>query len=99
MSAPRDGYTAIISPHPSGSWSAFCPAVPGASAQAGSRAGVLEELRAVIAAFLEEGIVPLPETPELIAGEVAELLKGRAEDGLPLRVETTPLAVPTPVAA
>ena len=99
MPAPAEHYTVVLAPHPSGAWAAFCPAVPGAAAQAGSRATVLDELRLVVAALIEEGVVPLPETPELVASEVAQLLKGRAEDGLPLRVETTPIVVPAPVAA
>ena len=96
---PADNYTVIITSHPSGSWVALCPTVPGAAAQADSKEAVLRELAAVMAAFLAEGVEPIVETADLVSNEIAQVLRDRALDGLPLCLETIQMALRAPVAA
>ncbi len=92
MPAMQKGYTVVLSPDPGGLWTALCPAMPGAIAEADSRErslAVMADLMASwLAAAVDDGYGPLPETPEMVAAKVAEVLADRAEEGWDLVVET-----------
>ena len=96
-------YTVILSPDPElGVFTAICPAMPGAITEGDTREAALEAMSGIMEVWIElsaeHGYGPLPETPELIASEVASVLDDRAEEGWDLAVETTTLA-PTVSAA
>ncbi len=87
------GYTVVLSPDPeSGGYSVSCPALPGAVSEGESRAVALANIAEAMAGWIEvaaeHGQSPLPETPELVAEEIALVLGYRAEEGWDLLVET-----------
>ena len=97
-------YTVILSPDPDlGGFTAFCPAMPGAITEGDTREAALEAMSGIMEVWIElaaeNGYGPLPETPELIAGALAETLEDRAEEGWDLTLETTALAPAVSVAA
>jgi len=91
----QKGYTVVLSPDPGGPWTAVCPAMPGAIAEAASRERSLAAMADVMVSWLgvalDDGHGPLPETPEMVAAKVAEILADRAAEGWDLVVETTVL--------
>jgi predicted RNase H-like HicB family nuclease len=102
--AKVDTYTVILSPDPvDGGYVAICPAMPGALTQGDSRAEALSEMSLVMAAWLdlaqEDGYAATPETPQLIAAEVASVLEDRDAEGWDRTIETTMLAPAAAVAA
>ncbi|MCL4241673.1 MAG: type II toxin-antitoxin system HicB family antitoxin [Dehalococcoidia bacterium] len=98
-------FTVVLSPDPeTGGYSVTCPAMPGAVSQGESREETLRNIQEAMELWLEvssdgSAETPLPETPDLIAGEVAWVLGWRAEEGWPLVVETATITLPTAVAA
>lgn len=97
-------FTVVLSPDPErGGYSVSCPAMRGALSQGDSREETLRNIQEAMEGWLEvaaeRGDAPLPETPELIAAEVAFVLGWRAEEGWPLVVETTTVTLPAAVAA
>jgi predicted RNase H-like HicB family nuclease len=102
MSTPRR-LTVILEPEADGGYSVHCPALPGCVSQGDSRqealANILEAITLVLE-VIQDGGAPFPdETPEVIVGEIAEILKTRAEDGLPLTLETAEVQLPEGVLA
>lgn len=98
------GYTAILSRDPdSGDYTAICPAMPGAIAEAPTREAVLAQLALVMRAWLDlaapEGRTPEQEDPRLLAEKVAEVLEDRREEGWDLRIETVTVEPAVRVAA
>ncbi len=96
-------YTVILEPEANGGFSVHCPALPGCVSQGDTReealANILEAILLVREVLLDEHR-PLPqETPEIVSKEVAEILKARSEDGLPLTMETVQVDIPLRVAA
>ena len=97
-------YTVVLSPEPDSEWfTASCPAMPGAASQGEGRAEALKNIAEAMSLWLEvtleEGGEALKETPELIAKEVEFVLGWKAEEGWPLVVETTSVAIASAVAA
>ncbi len=90
-------YTVVLSPNPESDWySVTCPALPGAISQGRGREEALRNIKEAMEGWLlvgaETGVGPLPETPELVAKELAFVLGWRAEEGWPLVVETATVA-------
>ena len=103
MTVMEKGYTVVLSPDPGGPWTAVCPAMPGAIAEADSREQLLAVMADVMVSWLAiasgDGYGALSETPELVAAKVAEVLADRAAEGWDLVVETTLLGPRAAVAA
>lgn len=89
-------YTVILSPE-TGGYSVFCPAMPGAVSQGETRAEALANIAEAMEGWLaverEFGGDALPETPELVAAKIAQVLGWRAEEGWDLTIETVPVLV------
>ena len=88
-----DRYTIVLSEDPElGTWTASCPAMPGAAAEAPSRTAAIECIADVMVGWIEvgsrEGFSPLEETAGLVARAMADVLDDRAAEGWHLRVET-----------
>jgi predicted RNase H-like HicB family nuclease len=95
-------FTVILGPEPDGGYSVFCPAIPGCASQGDSLPEALANIREAIALCLEvrrDQQTPAPaETPEVIAREIEAVLRDRAEEGLPLTIETREIDVEAEVA-
>ena len=92
-SAGMTSYTVVLAPNEGSSyWTITCPAMPGVVSQGIGRKGALRNIVEAMELWLEvaseDGHGPLPETPDLIAAEVAFVLGWKAEEGWPLVVET-----------
>ena len=76
---------------------AECPVVPGCVSQGDSLEDALRNAREAISLCLEvrrqDQLLPVVETPEVVAREVEECLHERAELGLPLTIETREVEV------
>ena len=100
---PAMKFTVILEPEADGGYSVVCPAVPGCVSQGHDLAAALSNIREAILLCLEvcraDGLAPVAETPELIAGEIQECLEDRAAEGLPLTIETRQVDVEVEVAA
>ena len=86
-------FTVVLSPNPNaGGYSVSVPAVPGALSEGDTRtetlANIREALEGVLEVMDEDGQLPLQETPELIAAEIATVLGFCAEEGWDMLVET-----------
>lgn len=95
-------FTVVLSPETDGGYSVVCPAVPGCVSQGDSLEEALSNVREAILLCLEvgkeQGEVAPVETPELVAEEIRACLKDRAEEGLPLTIETRVVEVEAEVA-
>ncbi|MEX0800097.1 MAG: type II toxin-antitoxin system HicB family antitoxin [Dehalococcoidia bacterium] len=89
-------FTVILSPEADGGYSVVCPAVPGCVSQGDSMEEALANIPEAIELCLDvrdEDRQPVPEeTPELVAEEIRACLKDRAEEGMPLTIETRVLS-------
>jgi predicted RNase H-like HicB family nuclease len=98
-------FTVFLSPElETGGYSVTCPAMPGAVSQGEGREKTLRDIQEAMELRLEaspdgNAETPLPETPTLVAGEVAWVLEWRAEEDWPLVVETATITLPAAVAA
>jgi antitoxin HicB len=86
-------YTVILSPDPDvGGYTALCPAMPGAVTEGNTREIALRAMSDVMEVWIElaaeNGHAPLPETPELIAGEIASVIDDRDQSGWDRAIET-----------
>ncbi|MBI4330503.1 MAG: type II toxin-antitoxin system HicB family antitoxin [Chloroflexi bacterium] len=95
-------FTIVLEPEEDGGFSVHCPALPGCSSQGDSLEEAVTNIGEAIACVMEvrrnRGL-PMPrENPEMIAAEIREILAGRAEDGLPLTIETREIEVPDRIA-
>lgn len=83
-------YTVILSPE-EGGYAVFCPALDVAS-QGDNREHALRMIVEAIGLqrewFMASKIDPEPETSELIARKIQQVLDWRAEEGLPPTIET-----------
>ena len=95
-------FTVILEPEEDGGYSVICPAIPGCASQGDSLEEALDNIREAISLCLEvreeEQMPPPAETPALIAEEIEECLKDRAQDGLPLTIETREVEIEAEVA-
>jgi predicted RNase H-like HicB family nuclease len=96
-------FTVILGPENDGGYSVFCPALPGCVSQGDSLDDALSNIHEAILGWLEvatdagEGVPA--ETPDVVAEEIESVLKDRAEDGLPLTIETREIEIEAEVAA
>lgn len=94
--------TVILEPEEDGGYSVHCPALPGCSSQGDTLEEALDNIREAIRGVLKVGqkhrTPPPKETPEIVAEEIRQILEGRAEDGLPLTIETRVVELPAEVA-
>jgi predicted RNase H-like HicB family nuclease len=85
-------FTVILEPEANGGYSVICPAIPGCVSQGDSLDEALANIREAILLCLEvereEALAEPKETPEIVAEEIRACLKDRAEEGLPLTIET-----------
>jgi predicted RNase H-like HicB family nuclease len=85
-------FSVILEPETDGGYSVVCPAIPGCVSQGHSLDEALANIREAILLCLdvrrEEGLAEPAGTPEIVADELRACLKDRAEDGLPLTIET-----------
>ncbi len=95
-------FTVVLSPEADSGYSVVCPAVPGCVSQGDSLDEALANVREAILLCLEvrqeKGEIAPVETPEIVAEEVRACLKDRAEEGLPLTIETRVVEVEAEVA-
>ena len=94
--------TVILEPEEGGGYSVHCPALPGCSSQGDTLeealANIQEAMLGVLRVRQEEGMLMPRETPEMLTEEIRQILADRAEDGLPLTIETREVELPTEVA-
>ena len=94
--------TVILEPEENDGYSIHCPALPGCSTQGDTREDALTNIREAISGVLkvrqQMGMPPPKETPEIVTEEIRQILADRAEDGLPLTIETRILKIPAEVA-
>ncbi len=95
-------FTVILEPEEDGSYSIHCPALPGCSSQGNSIEEALENVSEAIIGVLkvrQKERLPIPrETPKMVTEEIRQILADRAEDGLPLTIETREVELPAEVA-
>ena len=94
-------FTVILEPEEDGGYSVHCPALPGCSSQGDSFEKALDNIKEAISGVLKvrhkEGI-PIPrETSEMLTEEIRQILAERAEDRLPLTIETREVELPAEV--
>ena len=98
----RSAITVILEPEEDGGYSIHCLALPGCSSQGDTLEEALAIIREAISGILkvrqQEGMAPPKETPGIVAKEIRQILAGRAEDGLPLTIETRVVELPAEVA-
>lgn len=96
-------YTVILLPEQDGGYSVICPALPGCASQGDDlpeALGMIKEAAELwLEVWFEEGRALPVETPDVVADEIKECLKGRTEDGLPFLLETREVEVSLPVPA
>lgn len=94
--------TVILEPEEDGGYSVHCPALPGCSSQGytleEALANIQEAILGVLKVRQQEGMSPPKETPGIVTKEIRQILADRAEDGLPLTIETRVVELPTEVA-
>ena len=95
-------FTVILSPEPD-AYCASVPAMPGAASWGSTRDEALSNIAEAMEGWIEVGRErdsrPIPETPELIAKMLRDVLEDRAEEGLDSVVETARVSVRVPVLA
>lgn len=95
-------FTVILSPEADGGYSVVCPAIAGCVSQGDSLDEALANVREAILLCLEvrgevREATPV-ETPAIVAEEIRACLNDRAEEGLPLTIETRVVDVEAEVA-
>lgn len=95
-------FTVILELEEDEGYSIHCPALPGCSSQGNSIEEALDNVREAIVGVLkvrqEERLPVLRETTEMVTEEIRQILADRAEDGLPLTIETRVVELPAEVA-
>jgi len=93
--------TVILDPEESGGYSIHCPALPGCSSQGDTLEEAMANIREAISGVMKvrhKGKLPTPkETPTIVTNEIRQILAARAEDGLPLTIETREVELPAEV--
>ena len=91
-------YTIVLEPEEDGGYSVHCPALPGCSSQGDTLAEALANIKEAILKCLkvlqQRGNLTPRETPDLVAEEIRQILADRADDALPLTIETRELELP-----
>lgn len=87
-------FTVVLSADPkTGVYTASCPALPGAITEGVTRERALRAMSEVVTDWLEhadtDGYDEIPESAELVARDIEEVLTFRAGEGWDLSIETT----------
>jgi predicted RNase H-like HicB family nuclease len=94
--------TVILEPEERGGYSVHCPALPGCHSQGDTLDEALANIREAISGVMKvrqrDGLPPPKDTHAIVTKEIREILAGRAEDGLPLTIETRVVELPAGVA-
>jgi antitoxin HicB len=94
-------YTVILEPEAGGGYSIHCPGLPGCHSQGKTVEQSLSNIREamlLVVDVLRDNKKTVPgETAEIVTEEIRQILKARAEDGLPLVIETREIELPTGV--
>lgn len=94
--------TIILEPEEDGGYSVHCPALPGCSSQGDTLqealANIQEAILGVLKVRQDQDMAPPKETPQMVADEIRQILADRAEDGLPLTIQTRVVELPAEVA-
>ena len=94
-------YTVILEPETGGGYSIHCPGLPGCHSQGEtieeSILNIKEAMLLVVDVIRDKNKKVPKETAEIVAEELRQILKARAEDGLPLVIETREIELPTGV--
>ena len=90
-------FTVILDPAQEGGYTVICPALPGCISEGNDREEALRNIREAITLWSEVWLeinrdLPL-ETPAVVAEELEKCLRERADEGLPLTIETTEVDV------
>lgn len=96
--------TVLLSPDPeTGGYAVIVPSMPGALTQGEDRDDALRNAAEVIQLWTEvageRGMEPLPESPHLIANEVASVLEDREDAGWDNQILVTTISVELETAA
>ena len=95
-------FTVVLEPEVDGGYSVHCPALAGCSSQGDTLEEALSNIKEAILGVLkvcQKEAMSIPrETPEVLIGEIQQILADRAEDGLPLTIETHEVEPPAEVA-
>jgi predicted RNase H-like HicB family nuclease len=95
-------FTVVVAPEADGGYSVTCPALPGCVSQGDSLTETLENIKEAIVLVLEvrkeQRLTGPVESPAIVAREVEACLRDRAEEGLPLTIETREVEVEAEVA-
>ncbi|MBI2887632.1 MAG: type II toxin-antitoxin system HicB family antitoxin [Chloroflexi bacterium] len=96
-------YTVVLMPGENKGYTVICPALPGCVSEGDDVENAMNMIKEAaelwLEVWLEEGR-PLPtETPDIVAEEIRACLNDRAEEGLPLLVETREVELSTLVPA
>ena len=90
--------TVILESEEDKGYSVHCPALPGCSSQGDTLEEALSNIKEAIHGVLkvrqEQGVLIPRETPEILTEEIQQILTDRAEDGLPLIIETREVELP-----
>ena len=94
-------YTVVMMPGEDWGYTVICPALPGCVSEGNDVEDALRMIKEAAAlwleVWLEEGKELPVETSDIVAEEIRACLKDRAEDGLPLLLETREVEIQTPV--
>jgi predicted RNase H-like HicB family nuclease len=92
-------FTVVLDPATEGGYSVLCPALPGCVSEGDDYDESLANIREAILLWSEvwlETHAELPkETPGVVAEAVAACIRERADEGLPLTIETREVEVDT----
>jgi len=92
----------ILEPEEDAGYSVHCPVLPGCSSQGNTIKEALDNIGEAIIGVLkvrQKERLPIPrETPKMVTEEIRQILADRAEDGLPLTIETRVVELPAEVA-
>jgi predicted RNase H-like HicB family nuclease len=96
-------FTVILEPEEEGGYSVHCPALAGCHSQGDTLDEALINITEAISGMIKvrqmEGLPPPKETPAIVTKEIKKILADRAEDGLPLTIETRVVRLPAEVMA
>jgi len=88
----RRKFTVVLLPEEGDVYSVICPALPGCVSQGyvleGALANIQEAMDGILKLRRDKGLPLSTERPDIVADEIRALLHERADEGLPLRLET-----------
>lgn len=90
-------YIVILEPELDGGYSVHCAALPGCAAQGESKDEAIDNIKQAIlesvSAWEEDDLAPPTDSLDALSDEIYEVLAARAEEALPLTIETMEVEV------